>query len=40
MLTSHEVLVIANPYTAYHSLKPNQLVMDPWNHLGRDGLLV
>lgn len=39
VLEKAQVLVIAAPHTVYKTLRPTQAVLDPWNHLGRGGLI-
>jgi len=39
VLETADVLVIGAPHGVYKALRPTQPVLDPWNHLGRGGLL-
>jgi UDP-N-acetyl-D-mannosaminuronic acid dehydrogenase len=39
VLEEADVLVIGAPHSRYRGLKPRQPVLDPWNILGRGGLL-
>jgi UDP-N-acetyl-D-mannosaminuronic acid dehydrogenase len=39
VLAEADVLVIGAPHRAYQGLAPRQPTLDPWNHLGRGGLL-
>jgi UDP-N-acetyl-D-mannosaminuronic acid dehydrogenase len=39
VLETADLLVIGAPHTVYKSLRPTQPILDPWNHLGRGGLL-
>jgi UDP-N-acetyl-D-mannosaminuronic acid dehydrogenase len=38
-LETADLIVIGAPHTVYKSLSPHQPTLDPWNHLGRGGLL-
>jgi UDP-N-acetyl-D-mannosaminuronic acid dehydrogenase len=38
-LETADLIVIGAPHTVYKSLNPSQPTLDPWNHLGRGGLL-
>jgi UDP-N-acetyl-D-mannosaminuronic acid dehydrogenase len=39
VLAEADVLVVAAPHRQYKELSPRQPLLDPWNHLGRGGLL-
>jgi UDP-N-acetyl-D-mannosaminuronic acid dehydrogenase len=39
VLAEADVLVVAAPHREYKTLAPRQPTLDPWNHLGRGGLL-
>jgi UDP-N-acetyl-D-mannosaminuronic acid dehydrogenase len=39
VLAEADVLVVGAPHSAYRGLAPRQPTLDPWNHLGRGGLL-
>jgi UDP-N-acetyl-D-mannosaminuronic acid dehydrogenase len=39
VLSEADVLVLCTPHLRYRSLKPTQPMLDPWNFLGRGGLL-
>jgi UDP-N-acetyl-D-mannosaminuronic acid dehydrogenase len=39
VLETADILVIGAPHSVYKSLRPAQPTLDPWNHLGRGGLL-
>jgi len=39
VLAAADVLVVASPHTSYRKLDPRQPTLDPWNLLGRGGLL-
>lgn len=39
VLAEADVLVIGAPHSQYKGLRPRQPTLDPWNHLGRGGLL-
>lgn len=39
VLAEADVLVVAAPHREYKKLSPRQPTLDPWNHLGRGGLL-
>jgi UDP-N-acetyl-D-mannosaminuronic acid dehydrogenase len=39
VLAHADALVIAAPHSQYRGLAPRQPTLDPWNHLGRGGLL-
>ncbi len=39
VLAEADVLVIGAPHSRYRSLRPHQPTLDPWNFLGRGGLL-
>jgi UDP-N-acetyl-D-mannosaminuronic acid dehydrogenase len=39
VLTEADVLVLGAPHSAYKALAPHQPTLDPWNYLGRGGLL-
>jgi UDP-N-acetyl-D-mannosaminuronic acid dehydrogenase len=39
VLAEADVLVITAPHREYKGLSPRQPTLDPWNHLGRGGLL-
>jgi UDP-N-acetyl-D-mannosaminuronic acid dehydrogenase len=39
VLAEADVLVVSTPHKAYRALEPRQPTLDPWNHLGRGGLL-
>lgn len=38
VLEKADLLVVATPHARYRGLEPKQVVLDPWNHLGRGGL--
>jgi UDP-N-acetyl-D-mannosaminuronic acid dehydrogenase len=40
VLAEADVLVLGAPHSQYASLRPKQSIVDPWNHLGRGGLVV
>lgn len=40
VLEEADLLVVGAPHTAYRDLAPRQPILDPWNLLGRGGLLV
>ena len=39
VLEEADALVIAAPHSQYRGLSPSQPTLDPWNLLGRGGLL-
>ena len=39
VLAESDALIIAAPHTSYRKLDPKQPTLDPWNLLGRGGLL-
>jgi len=39
VLETADIIVIGAPHSVYKTLRPTQPVLDPWNHLGRGGLL-
>ena len=39
VLDTADLIVIGAPHSVYKSVRPNQPTLDPWNHLGRGGLL-
>jgi UDP-N-acetyl-D-mannosaminuronic acid dehydrogenase len=39
VLAEADIIVIGAPHSEYRALAPRQPVLDPWNHLGRGGLL-
>ena len=39
VLAEADIIVIGAPHSQYRGLDPRQPVLDPWNHLGRGGLL-
>jgi UDP-N-acetyl-D-mannosaminuronic acid dehydrogenase len=39
VLAEADLIIIGAPHSEYQTLSPRQPVLDPWNHLGRGGLL-